>query len=66
MPIFLVWHRHCLTDGRCLPVVVSNSNEFRDSRGDDVLRDTLRHMMELGRHLPLFVRIYSQAQPATN
>ena len=56
---FLLWQRHCLTADGSLPVLVSNREDFKRSRGGDVaIRDSLRHLFEHGRPSPLFVRIF--------
>ena len=60
LPVFLSWRGHCLTEDGSLPVVVSNRDDFRRSRGDDAFRDTLRHLLEHGRPSPLFVRVFYQ------
>ena len=59
LPLCLLWRAHCLTEGGSLPVVVSNKEDFRRSRGDDAFRDTLRHLWEHGRPSPLSVRNFN-------
>ena len=58
LPPFLLWRAHCLTEDGSLPVVVSNREDFRRSRGDDATRDSLRHLLDHGRPAPLYVRIF--------
>ena len=58
LPPFLLWRAHCLTEDGSLPVVVSNREDFRRSRGDDATRDSLRQLLDHGRPSPLYVRIF--------
>ena len=58
LPPFLLWRAHCLTVSDSLPVVVSNREDFRRSRGDDATRDSIRHLFDHGRPSPIYVRIF--------
>ena len=58
LPPFLLWRAHCLTEQGSLPVVVSNVEDFKRSRGEMAIRNSLRHLLEHGRPSPLFLRIF--------
>ena len=55
---FLLWRAYCLIVDGSLPVMVSNREDFRRSRGDDATRDSVRHLLDHGRPAPPYVRIF--------